>query len=55
MRQATIMRIFGTKTKVISWICVAAWKILTSIPTIIDAISMGAMRISVDFNNSLNN
>jgi hypothetical protein len=52
-RHIEMMRIFGTNTSVISWICVAAWKMLTRRPTTIEAMSSGDMRMSVDLRKSL--
>src|SRR3954454_15442278 len=37
-----VARIFGMKVSVISWICVIAWKMLTSRPTIRPAPRMGS-------------
>jgi len=54
MRHKDMTSIFGTNTSVISWICVAAWKILIRRPTTIDAIRSGDIRIRVDLRKSLN-
>jgi hypothetical protein len=43
---ATAAIIFGTNDKVASWICVAAWKMLTSRPTPRMVSSTGAATIS---------
>jgi hypothetical protein len=53
IRHKPITIIFGTKTRVISCICVAAWKILTRRPTTIVAISIGPIKKIVVFKNSL--
>jgi len=50
----TIAIIFGTKTSVISWICVAAWKMLTIKPTIRDTSNIGDIIITEYFRRSLN-
>src|SRR5437868_1999622 len=42
----TAATIFGTKLKVASWICVAAWKMLTTRPTARMVSSSGAATIS---------
>jgi len=53
MRHKPITIIFGTKTRVISCICVAAWKILTSRPTITVANNIGPIKMIAVFKNSL--
>jgi hypothetical protein len=53
IRHRPITIIFGTKTRVISCICVAAWKILTRRPTTIVAINMGPIKKMAVFKNSL--
>jgi hypothetical protein len=53
MRHRPITIIFGTKTRVISCICVAAWKILTRRPTIIVANNIGPIKMIAVFKNSL--